>query len=320
MASDQIVRVGIIGVGAVGERLLRKFVQHPQTEVVVLCDTNTERLQALQEEFGGLHISGNVHEVTQNPDIDLVYVAVPPKGHRDVVSEVLRAGKHLLCEKPLANSIEEAEEMVQAVEQAGVVHAMNFPTTYGNVFRSLQESFQKGDIGVLQRINVKMHFPEWPRAWQRNAWIGSREQGGFVREVGPHYIQLIQRLFGEIVNVQTYIEFPDDPELCETGIIARMELANGVPILVDGVSGVGKKEDISFTLYGDKGTLTLANWSELRIGTTEGEQAIPMERDDHLHALLTEVVKAVKGEPASLVTLHDGLEVQKVLEQLLDRG
>ena len=57
MASDQIVRVGIIGVGAVGERLLRKFVQHPQTEVVVLCDTNTERLQALQEEFGGLHIS-----------------------------------------------------------------------------------------------------------------------------------------------------------------------------------------------------------------------------------------------------------------------
>ena len=83
-----------------------------------------------------------------------------------------------------------------------------------------------------------MHFPEWPRAWQKNDWVGGREQGGFVLEVGVHFIQQTLKLFGEIHNIQTRLEFPEDPALCETGIIATAELADGTPVLIEGMSGI----------------------------------------------------------------------------------
>lgn len=315
---EKLVNVGIVGLGAVGERLLHQFVKHPKTIVAAICDTNTSRLNELQAKIDNVNIYTNYNELISDPSINLVYVAVPPKFHHRVVMEAAKAGKHILCEKPLANSLAEAEEMAGAVENANIVNAINFPLPYSNAVQTFKAKWEAGEIGKLKRVELKMHFPQWPRAWQQNPWIAGREQGGFIREITPHYIQVMEDLFGEITYEQSFIDYPDNPEQCETGVIAKLKLQDGIPVIIDGLSGIGRKEEISFKLYGDKGTLALKNWGQLE-GETNEQSAFPIEaiENNEHQDLISEIIKAMENKQSRLVSFKDGYNVQKVLEQIL---
>jgi predicted dehydrogenase len=318
MEKNHLIKVGIIGLGAIGERLLWQFVKHPQTVVAAICDTNTARLNELKEKIENVEVYKDYRDLIADPSIELVYVAVPPKFHHAIVLETAKAGKHILCEKPLANSFIETEEMLSAVVEANIVHAINFPLAYSSAVQTLKSTFASGDFGKLKRVELKMHFPQWPRNWQQNPWIAGREQGGFIREITPHYIQLLQDFFGELTYVQSFIDYPSNPEDCEVGVIAKLELHDGTPLVIDGLSGIGRNEEISFKLYGDEGTLALRNWGQLE-GESLERSAYPIEIiDNEEHQdLITEMIKAMEGKEARIISFKDGNNIQRVLEQVL---
>ena len=319
--AKQTVRVGVIGLGVMGNRLLEKMAVHPQMEVAAVCDTAMERVEAVQARLNGARGYTDWRELVQDAEIDLVYVAVPPKFHHPIVLGAFEAGKHVLCEKPLANSLTEARDMRDAAQAAGKVHAMNFPTYYKNVFAQIKQRVQRGDLGTLRRIEVTTRFPQWPRPWQQVPWLGEREQGGFVREVVPHYLHMIRALFGQAERVQSEIEYPADPKLCENSILAQMRLADGTQVLIDGFSGAAEREHVGLKLYGTEGTLALENWSVLRaggVGEALSDVAVE-ERDAHV-VLLDELVKAVGGEEADLIGFDIGYDIQAILDTLLERA
>lgn len=310
-----MLHIGIIGLGAIGQRLIKQIQQHSKVEIAAVCD----RLEALAREtadaLGGVEVYTDYQNLLADQRVDLVYVAVPPKFHHQIVMDVLKAKKHVLCEKPLANSLEEAKEMAEAAKEANVVHAMNFPLNYENAANKFAELIKQDYIGELRRLQLTMHFPEWPRLWQKNDWVGGREQGGFVLEVGVHFIQQTLKIFGGVQNIQTRLELPNVPDKCETGIIATAELEDGTPILIEGLSQIAGKEYIGYTAYGSEGILSLENWAELK-GGKNGEElnAISVE-ETMTSSLIDELVKAVNGEEAELYDFEVGLRAQEVLEE-----
>lgn len=311
-----MIRIGIIGLGAIGQRLIGQFREHPKVEIVAVCDNQEALAKKTASSLGEVGAYTDYQQLIEDERVDLVYVAVPPKFHHQIVLDVLKANKHVLCEKPLANSLEEAQEMLEAANTAGVVHAMNFPLNYGQAATKLAELLRENYIGKLRRIQLTMHFPAWPRHWQQNAWIGGREQGGFVLEVGVHFIQQIIKLFGSIHQIQTRLELPDDLEKCETGILATAELEDGTPILIEGLCDISGEEYIGFTLYGSEGVLSLENWGILRGGKTgEDMQEISTE-DQPTNSLIDELVKAMNGQAAEIYDFEVGFKSQEVLEQL----
>lgn len=311
-----MLHIGIIGLGAIGLRLIKQFRDHSDVEIVAVCDQLESLARETADTIGGVQSYIDYRDAIADERVDIVYVAVPPKYHHEIVMEALRAGKHVLCEKPLANSLEEAKEMALAAKEAGVVHAMNFPLNYGPSATKLAEMISGNYIGKLRRLQISMHFPEWPRPWQKNDWVGKREQGGFVLEVGIHFIQQTLKLFGEIRNIQTRLEFPDDLTKCEIGILATAELENGVPILIEGLSQIVGKEYIGFTAYGDEGTLLLENWEKLK-GGKMGEELNPILFEEQPSiSLIDELVKAVNGQEAEIYDFEVGYRAQKVLEAL----
>lgn len=312
------VNVGIIGLGAVGERLLKQFIANPDTEVVAISDVNEERMEEVRQTFVDATPYTDYKDLIADESVHLVYVAVPPKFHHSIALDVLDAGKHILCEKPLANSYEEAKDMAEKAQTAGVIHAMNFPLPYSTPVHLLEEKVKNNEIGKIKRIDFKMHFTTWPREWQQNPWIAKREQGGFIREIMPHYIQVIRQIFGGVKDVHSYIDYPENEENCETGIVARIELEDGTPVSVNGLSGIGKKEDVALHVYGEKGVLSLLNWTTLTYSSVTEEEQVLAHRDRAAKMpLVDELVKAISGEPAHLVTFEEGFEVQDVLEKLL---
>ncbi|WP_026477546.1 Gfo/Idh/MocA family protein [Alkaliphilus transvaalensis] len=314
---DKIINIGIIGVGIVGERFIKALRKHPRSNVLGIYDVNEERLKHIAQQYN-LSTVSHYKELLSNQEIDVIYLAVPPKYHHALALEIMEANKHIICEKPLANSTLEAKEMLEAAEKQKIVHAMNFPTIYTQAFKKLESLLREGFLGELRRIELKAYFPQWPRPWQQTDWISSREQGGFVREVFTHYIQMVQMIFGPIENIDTKIEYPDDPTSCEGGIIATASLSDGTPVLLNGFSDIGQMEDLSLTLFGRKGTLSLVNWRELWVTSREQNKTlVELPEDDHLLDLINEVFNAIDGETSKIIDFNEGYKAQIVVEKLL---
>ncbi|MDE5415581.1 Gfo/Idh/MocA family protein [Alkalihalobacterium chitinilyticum] len=312
-------KVGIIGLGVVGQRLIKEFRANPHTEIDAVCDVNKTLAAETADACGGVTALTDFEELVQRESIDIVYVAVPPAYHHAVVLAAIANGKHVLCEKPLANSLQEAEEMLAKAEQANVVHAIHFPLPYNAPFTTIKERVEKEELGDVRRISLKLHFDVWPRVWQQTPWIGTREQGGFIREILPHYLQMIVHMFGKVTKVDAQIEFPEDQEKSEIGLIARLTLENGLQVLVDGLVGQAEKEKIAFTIHGTNQTIALEDWRIVK-QAQRGEELTIVEPSDLTPSpvdLIDEFVKAAEGEEAFLIDFKEGLLVQEVLESLL---
>src|SRR6185437_14002349 len=143
-----------------------------------------------------------------------------------------------------------------------VLTAMHFPLMYSPSVRHMMKLVESGALGKVLRIELNAYFPHWPRPWQKNPWIASREQGGFTREVFPHFLQLMYRMFGQVSITSHETVYPLDETLAETGVLAIGKTEKQIPVLLNGVTGIGQEEQLSYTVYGTEGVLKLRNWSE----------------------------------------------------------
>ncbi|MFS0863625.1 Gfo/Idh/MocA family protein [Fredinandcohnia sp. 179-A 10B2 NHS] len=310
------VKVGVVGLGAIGERLIQGFMANEQTTVVAVVDTDRNRASSMAEKLGGINWYESHMDMLNSETLDLVYVAVPPKYHHKITVDVIEKGIHVLCEKPLANSVVEAKDMLVKAEEAGIIHAMNFPLNYSASANQFDKLVKEGYIGKVRRVELTMNFPQWPRFWQKNEWVAGREQGGFVLEVGVHFIQLTQRIFGAITHHFTQLELPTDSSKCETGVFASLELADGTPLIINGISQIAGEEKIAYTAYGTEGTLSLLNWSMLEGGKL-GEEIKPIENEvDETSTLITNLVNALSGKDHKLYDFKAGYDAQVILEKL----
>ncbi|MGV2788246.1 gfo/Idh/MocA family oxidoreductase, partial [Clostridium perfringens] len=103
----------------------------------------------------------------------------------------------------------------------------------------LQGLLEEQAIGRIQIMDLYLEFPQWPRAWQQNPWITTRQHGGYLLEVGIHWIQMIQQVFGPITHVKSEIEFPPDSNQSESRVQAVLRLHNDTEI---GLSGTDQRE------------------------------------------------------------------------------
>ncbi|MFJ9497234.1 Gfo/Idh/MocA family protein [Brevibacillus centrosporus] len=314
--SQPVYKIGVIGAGVMGERMMNALRTHSLFRIAAISDVSAERAQESAKLSGDATWYTDHRELLAREDLDAVYLAVPPKFHHAIALDVLAAKKHLLCEKPLANSLSEAEEMLQAAKEAGVVHAMNFPTFYQAIFPELKNRIAQ--LGTIRRVDILTHFHQWPRPWQQTPWLSGREQGGFIREVLPHFTHLTYALFGDLEVVRSEVDYPADPEACETGVSAFLRLADGTPVTINGLAGIAHVEHLDYRIYGTEGTLSLQNWTNLFIGgDNQAPSLVEIPLIDRLTLLLDEFAQAMEGKEARLVTFETGVKVQKVLEALL---
>lgn len=312
------MNIGIIGAGVVAERIINASKIHPRANIKGIYDANPDRLKEVADKYSLLPVD-SYKALLDDEDIDIIYLAVPPKYHHPIAMDILKTDKHFICEKPLANSTEEAREMYEVAKAKEIIHAMNFPTMYTRVYEKIEELLSQGFIGKLIRIEFQAYFTYWPRLWQQNNWISSREQGGFVKEVVTHYIQIIQRLFGDMEDLVSFIDYPEDPDLSEDSIIARARV-NGVPVLINGVADVGMKEELSFKIFGTEGAIYLKNWRDLWIAKKDtGLEKVDIDEEKNLVKLLDNVFKAIDGEEAEIVDFEEGYKTHRIIEKLLGR-
>ena len=311
------IKLGIIGLGAIGERLIKVLKTYDKIEIAMVYDHDIKRMEEIARLYDLATVDG-VEHMLDHQSLDAVYLAVPPKFHKDLALKIIQAGKDLLCEKPLADTVENAKIMYDASKESSVTIGMNFPLPYTGAYQHLQEQIKKNEMGSLMRIEVYGQFPDWPRKWQINPWIDTRAEGGFVREVFTHLIQVIISLYGPIENICSRAQYPSDPTLSEIGVLGFGKLLDGSMVSFNGLSGMNEKEYLSLKFIFEKGSLEMVNWRQLFLIDQSGKREIEVAALDATKVLFDNFYKGCLNEPSNLVDFKVGYETVKIVETLLN--
>jgi predicted dehydrogenase len=151
--SSPPLEVAVVGAGYWGPNLVRNFAGHPDTAVRWVCDADGERAERVASTHAGVRSTAALVDVLGDADLDAVVVATPPETHRDIGLAALAAGKHVLIEKPLASSLDEAQQLVDAAEQADLVLMCDHTYCYTPAVTRIRELVRGGVLGDVQYVD-----------------------------------------------------------------------------------------------------------------------------------------------------------------------
>lgn len=200
MVKNRIFRVGLIGAGLQGNRRAPVLNQFPGTELVVVAAAHQETAQRLADNMK-CEATNHWEEVVAREDIDVVLVCTPPNLHAPISIAAMKRGKRVLCEKPLARTLDEAKEMLRVAEESGVKLKCGFNHRHHPGIQKAREWFDKGIIGELNFIRCRYGIcgrPDYEKEWRANPEIVS---GGHLMEQGIHAIDLFRWFLGEFSEV-----------------------------------------------------------------------------------------------------------------------
>ncbi len=316
------IRLGVIGAGIMGERMLRAALDHAAdtVQIVGVWDPSAAARARIAAGLPGVSLAASAEALIAAADC--VYIASPPASHLPLSAAVLAAGKAVFCEKPLASDVAAAAAFVESAR--GKRAAVNFPMATSFAAERLRGWLAEGAIGTPQRLEIEVAFANWPRGWQQDAasWLDGPAEGGFTREVVSHFLFLTGRLVGPMTLGAHSASFPQAGR-GERAITATLT-AGGLPVQLTGAVGSTEKDDHNlWTLTGDCGAVRIRDWAaaeRLVDGVWQPDtEAMPQDtaRPLVLKRQLAGVAAMVRGEAHPLATLEEAFAVQRVVEGIL---
>jgi predicted dehydrogenase len=186
MSAEPPVRIGVAGLGYWGPNLARNFANLPNAELVWLCDGSEPALARASATHPGVQLTGSLTDLLEDPSLDAVALATPVPTHADLAVEVLEAGKHCFVEKPLAQSVADAERAVAAAQATQNILMVGHLLEYHPGVTKLKELADSGDLGDLYYIYGNRLNLGQLRADENALW-----------SLGAHDVSVILSLVGE---------------------------------------------------------------------------------------------------------------------------
>lgn len=191
------LRVGVVGIGFGQAVLVPAFLSHPKCQVVAIAASDVGRAARIADRLGIRVSYGDWRNLAEAADVDLVAIAVPPSLQPAVASAAAAAGKHVLCEKPVATSHTEAVALVAVLERQGVRHALDFEFFDLPEWREAEARIRSGELGVVQHLRVEWKLRAGTIRSGRAGWKSlDREGGGAIGGFASHALYHADVLLG----------------------------------------------------------------------------------------------------------------------------
>ena len=249
------VRWGVIGSGGIARRrtIPEGIVPAANAELVSVYGTNAATNREVAEKFGARAVD-SIDALLQS-GVDAVYIASPVQPHQAQVLACAKAGKHVLCEKPLGRTVAEAESMLAACQQAGVHFGTAFMMRFHSQHQAAAKMIKEGRIGqpVHARAQLSFWYPPIPGAFRQDPASGG---GGSLMDVGNHCIDLLEFCFGPVSAVSCFARTNVHAYASEDSGVVILQFANGALGMVDVffcIRDEGCKNALEF--YGSKGSI-----------------------------------------------------------------
>ena len=161
------INIAIVGLGF-GAEFIPIYQKHPNANIYAICQRNAEKLNEIGDAFGIEVRYTDYEELLKDPNIDAVHINTPIQSHAEQSLAALRAGKHVACTVPMATTVEECRQIVEAVQETGLTYMMMETVIYSREFLFVKEMYQKGELGKIQflRASHQQDMAGWPGYWE----------------------------------------------------------------------------------------------------------------------------------------------------------
>lgn len=314
------IRLGVVGVGRIGQmhvENVNKLIDG--MEVVAIADPLVNKITDWVDKQDVKYVYENYEDLVANPDVDAVLIACSTNLHRDVCVAAAKAGKHVICEKPLDTSIAKCEEMIKACDDAGVKLQVGFNRRFDHNFKKVRELVGEGKIGDPQILRIASRDPSPPPV----EYV--KVSGGIFMDMMIHDFDMIRYLSGcDVEEVTAKGAVLIDPAIGDAGdvdtAIVTLKMSNGALGVIDNSRQAVYGYDQRIEVFGSKGQALANNdkFTTVEVSTAEGEctDKIPhFFLDRYTDAYLDEFtgfVKAINDDTTPVVTGNDGLQALKI--------
>jgi predicted dehydrogenase len=320
-----VIGVGVIGYGYWGPNLVRNFFETPGCRVVSVSDLSSDRLGRARARYPTIDTVADYRSLIHDPRIDLVAISTPVSTHYEIAMQALRAGKHVLLEKPMTADIDQAQRLVEEAQRRKVILAVDHTFVYTGAVRKMRDLVTSGDLGDIYyydsvRVNLGLFQHDVNVVW--DLAVHDLSIMDYVLPMQPVAVSAtgLGHVPGEPENLG-YVTFHFD-----TAVMGHVHVNWLAPVKVRRTSIAGSRKMVVYDdlepsekikVY-DKGITVLAGREaidQLRIGYRTGDMWAP--RLATTEALRTEVdhfIACIEGTAEPLTGGAAGLQVVELLE------
>jgi predicted dehydrogenase len=338
MATRKSIGIGIVGAGGMAVEHAKAFAAMRDTKVVAVCDVVRERVDEFAKRHAIPRAFTDIDDILDDTEVDALCIVTPDDSHADLSIQTIAAGKHVLCEKPLATSHVEALRMARAARRKGIVHMVNFSYRRSGALYRARKLVESGALGEIRHVEASylqswLVSPAWgdwrtdPKwLWRLSTRHGSR---GTLGDIGVHIVDFATFPVGPVKSVNCTLKtFPKAPRNrvgeyhldANDSAVIHFEYTNGALGSITATRwATGYANSIALQIHGDKGAVRIdldTSYDKLDVcrgratataeWKTVGAARVPTIYQRFARSILT-------GEPPE-PDFDRGAEVQKVLD------
>lgn len=333
------VKIGLVGTGSISNAHMQgysKLAAEGKIELVAACDINKERAEAWAKKYGFKEVYDNHKEMLEKSDIDAISVCTWNNGHAPITIDALNAGKHVLCEKPPAMTVEEALAMQEAQKKSGKVLMIGFVRRFGRNADLVLDFYNNGFFGDINFAKIAVtRRCGCPLGWFANSKLSG---GGPLLDNGVHLIDLVRYLTGKPkavscyastynnIGSRTHVKGVDrytsvDPSSfndVEDLAVGMVKFDNGMSMSLEFSYSQELEEGvIGVEIYGSKGGAVvephLTLMTEMHDYMVNITPQMDHVNDVNFVAEMRHFIDSVNGEIECRNTIEDGIELMRVI-------
>jgi len=333
------IRFGVIGAGMISQSCCGEIQGHEKVEIVAASDPNQKRLAELKDKFNIPQTYANNNEIIASNQIDALYIAVPTAFHAPLALAALKAGKHVILDKPFALNYNQAKEMADAAKASGKVFMLGMNFRYLGNSQRIRSIVKSGKLGEIYHVKAfwfrRTGIPKFGTWFCQKKIAG----GGVLLDIGVHLLDAALFALDNFeplsVTGATYSKF-GNRDLGEGGwgmsdaeehifdvddfATALIKLKGGCSLSLDVSWAIHQSENdrMDVQLYGTEGSATLISSEIYRYGDQPGEYIIvqnPSAEVPYPHEnRFVNFINCILGDEQPLTPVEESLVVQKILD------
>jgi predicted dehydrogenase len=317
------LRIAVVGYGYWGPNLVRNVIERPELELACLCERDETRAAAFLQRVPDVPVCADFDDVLNDPTVDAVLIATPPRTHHALASAALSAGKHVLVEKPLARTVAEAEDLIELAEANDRVLMPGHTFLYSPPVNKVRELIGQGSLGEVYFVtSSRMN-------------LGKYQPDGVICDLAPHDISILLYLIDRpIIQVSASarsIFREHNPEVAfltltfEGGITANIQISWLAPRKVREMVIVGSKRMVQYDdTAADESVRVFdrgmefkepENFGEFQLSYRSGDIIVPrVEAAEPLSLELQDFTRAIRTGRVPRSHAQLGLEIVAAIE------
>lgn len=319
---------GIIGCGRIAHKHAEAIKKNEKANLLCVCDILEERAAEYKDKYGAEAHFTDYRKMLEYSGLDVVNICTPSGMHAEMGIAVAQAGKHVIVEKPMALSLKDADDLIEACDENGVKLAVCFQNRFNPPVQKLRRALEEGRFGKLTHASAIVRWFRPQDYYDQAPWRGTRAMdGGCLMNQSIHNIDLLQWMMGPVESVFGYTATNLRKIECEDVGVAVLKFKNGALGVIEASTTIYPENlEETLNIFGEKGTVVLGGIAVNKIETwkfadsTDENGAIDQHQQDVPNvygfgheALVEDFINAVINNSEPYITGREGRNALEIV-------